>query len=292
LVAISMTGFGVAERTVGRRRARVEIRTVNHRFFNLAARLPSEWQAHEAAVRELMREAFDRGHVAVSVQWIDEGAVGGPGLNLERAVAAQAAIAELRDRLGLAGEVTLDQVLRFPEVIGARRAEAEPAVEWEAVRPAIEAAVAACQVTRTGEGAVLAAEIVSRLAAIADHADEVERLLPERLERELSRLRQAVASLAGEAALPADRLAAEVALFADRVDVTEELVRLRAHVAAARDTVTAGGSMGKRLGFLAQELGREVNTIGSKANDAAIAQHVVAMKSELEKVREQVENLA
>ncbi|MEO8478618.1 MAG: YicC/YloC family endoribonuclease [Gemmatimonadota bacterium] len=290
-VVASMTGFGTAESPVGTRRARVEIRTVNHRFFNLAARLPSELSAHEAAVRELLRSRFDRGHVSVSVQWVDETAAPMAAINVERAEAVKAALSELADRLGMSGTVSLEHVLRFPDVVSARREEGSGPVEWSEVAPAFEAAADLCQAARKTEGTVLAGEIEGRLAAIETGAAGVAALLPARLGRELGRLRQSVTELLGGAAAPEERLAQEIALMADRADVTEELVRLRAHVEAARAALRDGGPVGKRLGFLAQELGREVNTIGSKANDAAIAHLVVAMKGELEKVREQLENL-
>lgn len=287
----SMTGFGTAESAVGTRRARVEIRTVNHRFFNLAARLPAELSAHEAAVRELLRGRFDRGHVSVSAQWIDETPAPLAAIDIDRAIAVKAALGELAERLGMPGVVTFEQVLRFPDVIGTRRNDGPGPIEWDEVAPAFAAAAELCHEARSVEGAVLAKEIEGRLAAIELGAAEVESLLPGRLDRELTRLRQSVGDLLGGSAAPEERLAQEIALLADRADVTEELVRLRAHVNAARTVLASGGPVGKRLGFLAQEMAREVNTIGSKANDAAIAHLVVGMKGELEKVREQLENL-
>lgn len=286
-----MTGFGTAESAVGTRRARVEIRTVNHRFFNLAARLPSELSAHEAAVRELLRSRFDRGHVSVSVQWVDETAAPMAAINIERAEAVKTSLGELAARLGMSGTVTLEQVLRFPDVVSSRRDEGLGAVEWGEIASAFEAAADLCQEARRTEGRVLAGEIEGRLAAIERGAGEVAALLPARLERELTRLRQSVKELLGGASVPEERLAQEIALMADRADITEELVRLRAHIEAARAALRDGGPVGKQLGFLAQELGREVNTVGSKANDAVIAHLVVGMKGELEKVREQLENL-
>lgn len=287
----SMTGFGVAEHAVGLRRARVEIRSVNHRFFNLAARLPSELAAHEGAMRELLRARFDRGHVTVSVQWIDEATSPLAGINVERAVAVEAALGQLADRLGMTGQVSLEQILRFPEVVTSRRDDTSSSVEWSEIAPAFELASDLCRDSRVREGAVLAAEIDARLTSIERETEAVEALLPKRLERELVRLRQAVKLLLDGAAVPEERLAVEIALLADRADVTEELVRLRAHLAAARDALQESGPVGKRLGFLAQELGREINTLGSKANDASIAHRVVTMKGELEKVREQLENV-
>jgi uncharacterized protein (TIGR00255 family) len=144
---------------------------------------------------------------------------------------------------------------------------------------------------RTREGRALALELTSRLDALATAADAIEARAPARLAAELVRLKRAVAELAAGVQVDEQRLAVEIALLADRLDITEEVVRLRAHVAACRVALGADEAVGKQLGFLAQELGREVNTIGSKANDAAIGERVIAMKGELEKFREQLENL-
>jgi len=144
---------------------------------------------------------------------------------------------------------------------------------------------------RAREGRALAAELAQRLEALESGARVVEERAPARLVAEHERLKKAVSELAAGAQVDQQRLAVEIALMADRVDITEELVRLRTHLAACRETLAGEGAVGRRLGFLAQELLREVNTIGSKANDAAITQTVIAMKGELEKLREQLENL-
>src|SRR5205809_2498781 len=144
---------------------------------------------------------------------------------------------------------------------------------------------------RAREGAALAAELGARLGALETGGRTIEQRAPERLGAELERMKKAVAELAAGVQVDEQRLAVEVALMADRVDITEELVRLRTHVAACREALATDGAVGKQLGFLAQELLREVNTIGSKANDAGITQTVIAMKGDLEKFREQLDNL-
>jgi uncharacterized protein (TIGR00255 family) len=165
------------------------------------------------------------------------------------------------------------------------------AAQWSEVEPILERASRELLAMRAREGALLAKELAGRLAALETGARAVEQRAPERLAAELARLQKAVGELTGGLQVDEQRLAMEVALMADRVDITEELVRLRSHLAACRDALGRDAAVGKQLGFLAQELLREVNTIGSKANDAAIAQAVIAMKGELEKYREQLENL-
>jgi uncharacterized protein (TIGR00255 family) len=284
-----MTGFGAAEGEAGGRRIRAEIRTVNHRWFNASVRVPGELVAAEPALREQLRQAFGRGHVSATLSWVDGVSDVASRVDHERAAAVAALLRDLRDRHQLDGEITAEQVLRFPEVMGAGRDPVD--VSWDEVAPVVASAIEACLAQRRREGAHLAEEIGRRLDAIEDRMRRVAALVPARLDRELQRLRQSVRELLDGVEPDPARLAQEIALLADRVDVTEEMVRLGAHLAAARVTLAGDGAVGKGLGFLAQEIGREVNTIGSKANDAAIAHDVVAMKGELEKIREQLENL-
>ncbi|HET8835122.1 MAG TPA: YicC/YloC family endoribonuclease [Gemmatimonadales bacterium] len=287
----SMTGFGAAEGPVGGGRLRLEIRTVNHRHFNLAPKLPSELSGIEGELRERLRREFDRGHVAVQARWTEyPERAGAFTVDLERARAVTATLRELQSALGLAGEITVELVARQPEVMSTAAIDAAPAA-WSDVEPVVAQAVADCRAMRAREGEALAAELRHRVDLLVEAADAIARRAPERLVRERDRLRGAVAELLDGRQADEQRVAQEIAFQADRLDITEELVRFRAHVAAVRESLSADRPVGKQLGFLAQELGREVNTMGSKANDADIAQHVIAMKGELEKFREQLENL-
>lgn len=291
LVPRSMTGYGAAEGPVGGGRLRIEVRTVNHRFFNLAAKLPSDLAPLEAELRDRVRRDLERGHIAVSARWVESPArEAGLALDLERARVVVARLRELHATFGLAGEVTLDLVARQPGVLVAEDADSV-AVTWAEVEPVVAAAVADCAAMRLREGHALGEELRKRLALLEAAAREVAGLAPARLPRERERLRAAVTELLDGRTANEDRIAQELAFLADKLDITEELVRFEAHVAAARAALAAEGAVGKQLGFLAQELGREVNTMGSKANDAAIVQVVIRMKGELEKFREQLENL-
>jgi uncharacterized protein (TIGR00255 family) len=263
---------------------------VNHRYFNPQLKLPFELAGTENQLRERLRRLLDRGHVTVSAHWIEapasEAAV---TVDLGRARQVLAAARQLKKQLKLKGDVDLAFVARHPDVLALERDGA--AAEWNEVEPIVERAVQQLVAMRAREGAALATELVGRLDALAAGALAVERRAPERLGAELARLKKAVTELAAGVPVDEQRLAVEVALLADRVDITEELVRLRTHLGACREALAGEGAVGKQLGFLAQELLREVNTIGSKANDAVIAQAVIAMKGELEKFREQLENL-
>lgn len=287
-----MTGFGAAEGPAAGGRIRVEIRTVNHRHFNLAAKLPSDLSALESDLRDRLRREFDRGHVAVQVRWSEypPRAEGGLAVNLERARLVATRLRELQSALGLAGDVSLELVVRQPEVF-TTTSDAATEVAWSDIEPVVTAAAAECRAMRGREGEALVAELLHRVAALEGLAGRVMVRAPERMLRERDRLRVAVGELLDGRAVDENRLAQEIAFHADRLDITEELVRFRTHVSAVRAALGSDRPAGKQLGFLAQELGREVNTIGSKANDAEITQHVIAMKGELEKFREQLENL-
>jgi uncharacterized protein (TIGR00255 family) len=285
-----MTGYGSAEGSVLGGRLSIEIRSVNHRYFNPQLKLPFELAGTETQLRERLRRLLERGHVTLSVRWIEPPATeAAVTVDLARARQVLAAARELKKQLKLKGEVDLAFVARHPDVLALERDGA--AAEWSEVEPIVERAAQQLVAMRAREGATLATELVGRLDALAEGARAVERRAPERLDAELARLKKAVGELAAGVPVDAQRLAVEVALLADRVDITEELVRLRSHLAACREALAGDGAVGKQLGFLAQEVLREVNTIGSKANDAVIAQTVIAMKGELEKFREQLENL-
>jgi uncharacterized protein (TIGR00255 family) len=290
-VPYSMTGFGAAEGPAGGGRLRIEIRTVNHRYFNLSAKLPGELSALEGELRERLRRDFDRGHLAVHARWAEYPERQAElSVDLDRARMVAGRLRELQSALGLGGEVTVELVARQPDVL-APASDGALEVSWGEVEPIVAQAAADCRNMRAREGELLAAELRHRLDLLELSVNLIAARAPARLVRERDRLRAAVAELLDGRTVDEARLAQEVAFQADRLDMTEELVRFRAHVAAARDALGAARPVGKQLGFLAQELGREVNTMGSKANDAEIAHEVIAMKGELEKFREQLENL-
>jgi uncharacterized protein (TIGR00255 family) len=214
-------------------------------------------------------------------------------VDLERARGYKAALEEMQRELGLEGDVELAVMARFTDLFRAPEPDALPQVEVELLREMADEAVAGLLTLREAEGTRLRHDMEERLASMAASLEGVATRAPERLVRERDRLREAVRELSQQVEVDEDRLAREVAYAAERWDINEELVRFRAHVAAFRDALEGDGSegVGKRLGFLVQELHREANTIGSKANDAAIAEASMALKEEIERLREQVENV-
>jgi uncharacterized protein (TIGR00255 family) len=286
-----MTGFGVADGPVKGGRLQFEIRTVNHKHFSAHFRLPADVQSLEGDLREALRRRLERGHIAIAGRWVVEPPVGAAvRVNLERAREIVGALRELKTALGLPGELDFSFVARQPEVLslGDGGARDTPLAE---TLPVLEAAVDAVLAMREREGTALARELDRHLSVIEEHAARVADRAPHRLVAERDRLRRSVAELLDQRPLDEARLAQEIALMADRLDITEELTRLRTHLAAARAALQEAGGVGRRLGFLGQEMLREINTVGSKANDASVAQAVIEMKGELEKFREQVENI-
>jgi uncharacterized protein (TIGR00255 family) len=289
-----MTGFGSADGAVAGGRLRIDIRTVNHRYYNPQLKLPGELSGAEGELRERLRQLLDRGHVAVSARWVEAPAgVDGVTVDLDRARAVVAAMRTLKKKLRLKGEPDVGLVARHPEVLrsGGNGGAGSSNIEWADIQPIVEAAAKDVLAMREREGKALAKDLLGRLDALEAGAAKVETRAPQRLTAELTRLKASVAELASGVRVDEQRLALEIALMADRVDITEELVRFRTHVGACREALKGSAAVGKQLGFLAQELLREVNTMGSKANDAEITQTVIAMKGELERFREQLENL-
>jgi uncharacterized protein (TIGR00255 family) len=289
----SMTGFGAAEGLVGNTRVSVELRSVNHRFFNPSLKLPSALSQWEGEVREALRQRIARGHVTAfaRVERADDPVAAVDEEAFERYAAA---LKRLQQEHGLGGEVDVGTVLRMPDVVRIGRdddgVQEGSAAELVVV---VDAATRALQSMREAEGARLAVVIAERLALVEEAVQRLMARAPQRLEAQRTRLRENVERLAGGIAVDPQRLAQEIAILADKLDVGEELDRFVSHIAAFRQTLRADDAepVGKRLGFLLQELLREANTTGSKANDAPMLQDVVAIKEELERIREQVENL-
>lgn len=287
----SMTGFGAAEGTVGAARVTVEVRSVNHRFFNPTIKLPSAFARWEGEVREALRARVARGHVTLFAR-AERNATLGATIDEEKFAAYVAQLRLLQARHGLTGELDIGTVLRMPEVFAAAEAVEDTGTAAELVA-IVETAAIALGAMREEEGRRLAAFLRERIGVIEAALGRIAARAPQRLIEQRDRLRDAVQELAEGVALDEQRLAQEVAMLADRLDVSEELDRFASHVAAFRATLHEGAAdgVGKRLGFLLQEMLREANTTGSKASDAVMLQDVVLVKEELERIREQVENL-
>ena len=286
----SMTGFGSADGDVGGAHVSVEVRSVNHRYFNPSLKLPAELSRWEGDVREAMRRAVSRGHVTLSAR-IERRVVEGSQIDEAQFAAYVDQIRRLQERHALGAAVDVGAILRLPNLIASSTDESTgTAAELVAI---VERALGLLNEMRASEGARLGRYLRERLALIESAVERIGARAPGRLIEQRDRLRAAVHDLANGVALDEQRLAQEIAVLADRLDVSEEISRFHSHFAAFRGTLDhpPAEGVGKRLGFLLQELLREANTTGSKANDAAMLADVIVIKEELERIREQVENL-
>lgn len=286
-----MTGFGVADGPVSGGRLKVEIRTVNHRYFNPQLKMVSEFLKFEPDVKRWLRSKIERGNVSVGVRWIEKPVRSSTvKADVDRARQIVRSAKELKDALELQGEVDLSFVARQQDVLSVVDSDDLKLDSTELGR-VFDAAISGVVEMRSREGQALEEALTRVLVAIRQRLESVMARAPERLGLERARLKKSVAQLLEGAAVDGNRLEQEIAFIADKLDITEEMVRLGAHLEACKSAVEGNGVCGRRLGFLAQEMLREINTIGSKANHTEIVGLVIEMKEDLEKFREQIENV-
>lgn len=270
----------------------MEIRSVNHRFLDIAVRLPRELQALEEQVRCAVQQAAARGRVEVAV-FSRQGAADKLTVSLNRQLAKSyyLALCELNEICG-AGELPGAALLsRFPEVLSLENATPDLEAAWSVLAPVMSRALAELVEQRSAEGERLAADIRQRLSQVETYLSELAGRAPVVAEEYRHKLAERLRGYLAGSGLDETRLLAEAALFAERSNITEEMVRLQSHLDFFRQTLALKDPVGKKLDFLAQELFREINTVGAKAGDFEAARLVVEIKAELEKVREQVQNL-
>lgn len=296
----SMTGYGRGEGQGPNGLVTVEIRSVNHRFCEVVLRMPRSLQALEDRVRRQIQDQIARGRLEVAVS-IDrksaaQGRAAAVQIDTELALAYYNHLKELGEKLGVRGDISLDMISRLPEVLVLTEPESDPEEMWPALAEAVSGALEQLTAMRQREGEALQAELRGRLetlqrlqADLSARAGQLPAQFLERLQRRLAELLPP--GSAGAASLDPGRLEAEAALLAERADVSEELARLASHLEQFGATLQDDGPVGRKLDFLIQELNREINTIGSKAGDLDIARLVLAAKAELEKMREQVQNV-
>ncbi|TMB25101.1 MAG: YicC family protein [Deltaproteobacteria bacterium] len=288
----SMTGFGAGRGEAGGETVSVELRAVNAKFCEVKARLPRELIALEAELVKSIKARISRGVIDAFVRReTAPGAASSPRADLVLGAAYAKALRELKDSLGLAGEPTVQDLAAMEGVISLGEAAPDAEAAASALQRALDAAIEALDGMRRREGEALAQDLAARLDTVEKGAREVSRLAPLQVDAVRERLSARIAELTRGVPLDPSRLAQEVALFADRTDVAEELTRLASHLAQARGLIRSEAPAGRKLEFLVQELNREINTIGSKSQHAAIAAAVVELKAELERIREQVQNV-
>jgi uncharacterized protein (TIGR00255 family) len=287
-----MTGYGSSERTGGGLRVRVEIRSVNQRFLDLQIKGPRQFLQIEDRIRRSVEADLARGRVTVYIESRDESEAAAPTVNAPAAKKLIEDLRELASDLDLPGEVDVGVLSRFPQVFDTGGATSSADRLWQVTGPVVEEAVRGLVTMREEEGRQILADLTRRVDAIDAAVGEIESSAPEVTLALKERVSEKIRALV-DATVPVDdvRLAQEVAIAAERADYTEEVVRLKAHVAQVRQCFESGGPVGKRLNFLVQEMHREANTIGSKTADLGVSESVLLLKEEIEKVREQVQNV-
>lgn len=288
----SMTGYGKSEQTIDSLNVTVEIKSVNHRYFEFSARVPREYGFLEEKLKKYCNSLITRGKVEcyVSVEDLEEREM---EVNVNETLAAGyvKALKELSERFGLKDDISAVTLSRYPDVITLHKASEDEERIWNAVKTVAETAVSKFIEMRETEGSKLRGDILSRADYIIECVEFIEGRSPETVREYNEKLKQRMKELLGDAAVDEQRLLNEAAIYADKIAVDEETVRLRSHISQLREFINSSEAIGRKLDFLVQEINREANTIGSKAQDVDIAKKVIAIKAEVEKIREQVQNI-
>ncbi len=288
-----MTGFGSGEYAEFGLRATAEVRSVNSRFIEISVKLPRQFSGFELEARELIRKALQRGKISAVVQLEREHKSDIPiQIKPDVVKAYMAMLSELKALSGIDEPLRLEHLLRFSEIFETATEESsELEREWYVIRQALQAAITSLREMRRKEGEQLTMDFKARIAAINDVLTDIEAISKETLSATKEKLRQRVRELLGDESLAKERLEMEIVLLTDKMDITEECVRFRSHNKFFLESLESGEPAGRRLNFLLQEQSREANTIASKSQNAEISQKCVFLKEELEKIREQVQNI-
>ncbi len=288
----SMTGFGLGEAETRGRRWTVEIRCVNHRYLDLKMKLPKGYAGLEERVRKSLTAMFTRGRVDVTLT------VSGDFSDLQEieantslALTYRDSLAKLGEQLGLANDTSLSRLASYPDVLQLNQRTEDLDDVWQVMEKALLEAITNCDTMRSEEGEAMAADLRERLDLFSAVVTKIETRIPELLRERQEKLEERLQKLLDNIQLDPQRLAQEVAILADKTDVTEEIVRLNCHIEQFRAFLDSEDATGRKTDFLLQEFLREVNTMASKINDASIAHLTVNLKAELEKMREQVQNI-
>ena len=288
----SMTGFGRAENLQGNRKFTVEMKAVNHRYFDVGIKMPKKLSFFESAIRTFLKNYIQRGKVDVFITYEDftEENV---SLKYNESIAALYLkyYQQMTEKFGLKNDVSVTALGKCPEVFTMEEQTIDENEIWAVLEKALKEACEQFVQSRITEGERLKEDIFEKLDGMQKDVDAIEERYPQIMEQYREKLTLKVEELLGDAQIEESRIAAEVILFADKICTDEETVRLRSHVKSMREELQNGGSVGRKLDFLAQEMNREANTILSKANDLETSNHAINLKTEIEKIREQIQNI-
>ena len=288
----SMTGFGRAQSVCGGREITVEIRAVNHRYFEFSSRIPRAFSFVEEKIKAHVQSRVARGKTEVSVTVINsEDAAPQVELNMALAKNYADALQRLSDELGLKNDITPGAISRYPDVFTVKKEVDDEEQVWADIRGVLDRAIDSFHAMRAAEGKRLYDDIAGRLDFIEEAVGTIEKTSAPRLEKYREKLYNRMKTVLEGTDIDDSRILLEAAIYADKSAIDEETVRLRSHLAQYRSILQADEPVGRKLDFLTQEVNREVNTIGSKAGDLEITALVVDVKAEIEKIREQIQNV-
>lgn len=288
----SMTGFGRCELSEGQRKIAVEMKSVNHRYLEAGIKMPKKLNVFEARIRDLLKKYAQRGKIDIFITYEDltENKV---NLKYNREIATEymQVLEEMSQQFGLKNDVTVALLSRYPEVITMEEAATDEEELWHFIEKAISTACEQFVSARIIEGENLKKDLLDKLTNMEELVTYIEARGPEMMQEYRTKLENKVAELLGDTQIDEGRIATELVIYADKICVDEETVRLRSHIAHARQCLNEDGGVGRKLDFIAQEMNREANTILSKANDISISNRAIDLKTEIEKVREQIQNI-
>ncbi len=288
----SMTGFGRCENHQGSRKFTVEMKAVNHRYFDVSIKMPKKLSFFEAAIRNVLKQYVQRGKLDVFITYEDY-AEENVALKYNEELAGQYLkyFRQMAEKFGLKDDISASSLGRCPEVFMMEEQDIDEEEIWAELKKAVEGACVQFVKAREQEGEALKTDLLDKLERMDENVTLIEDRYPQIVSEYRSRLEEKVKELLGDLQIDEGRIAAEVVIFSDKICTDEETVRLRSHIATMKEALIAGGSIGRKLDFIAQEMNREANTILSKANDLATSNVAIDLKTEIEKVREQIQNI-
>ncbi len=288
----SMTGFGRAEASDSDRKITIEMKSVNHRYFEPTMKMPKKLNIYEAGIRTILKKYINRGKVDIFVTYEDYSeSKFCLKYNEELANEYMSIFNYMAEQFDIPNDVTVSSLSRYPEVITMEEQSGDDDAVWHLLKKAVENACVQFVESRITEGEKLKADLLDKLDYMTGLVDEIENRSPGIIEEYRQRLEDKVAELLCDTPIDENRIATEVTIYADKICVDEETVRLRSHIESTKDELIEGGSVGRKLDFIAQEMNREANTILSKANDLETSNCAISLKTEIEKVREQIQNI-
>ena len=288
----SMTGFGRCEFTDEKRKFTVELKSVNHRYLDVNIKMPKKLNFFESSIRALLKEYIERGKVDVYITYEDY-TEDNYALKYNSALAAQYLdyLNSMAEEFGLENDIRVSNLSRYPDVLVMEEQDVDEKELWDGLERALRGACEQFVASRIKEGENLKVDLIDKLDHMISYVDFIEKRSPQIMEEYHRRLEDKIKEILGDRQMDDGRIATEVTIYADKVCVDEETVRLRSHINTTKETLLEGGSIGRKLDFIAQEMNREANTILSKANNIEISDTVINLKTSIEKVREQIQNI-